>query len=287
LFKASNKKVGDMEFSEEAVKSIFENYILVYGLNLVFAIIIFVVGKMVANIVTNLVQKVLVKSKVDAVLVDFVAGIVKSILVLFVIIASLGELGVDTTSLVALIGAAGLAIGLSLQSSLQNFASGVMLIMFRPFTSGDFIEAAGIAGVVEKISIFNTIVRTGDNKEMIVPNGAIYGGVITNYSAKETRRVDMVFGIGYDDDIKKAKDIMVEIMKKDERILAEPAPLVAVSELADSSVNFVVRPWVKSADYWGVLFDLNEGIKLAFDEASISIPYPQMDIHMNKLDSNS
>ena len=276
-----------MEFSEEAVKSIFENYILVYGLNLVFAIIIFVVGKMVANIVTNLVQKVLVKSKVDAVLVDFVAGIVKSILVLFVIIASLGELGVDTTSLVALIGAAGLAIGLSLQSSLQNFASGVMLIMFRPFTSGDFIEAAGIAGVVEKISIFNTIVRTGDNKEMIVPNGAIYGGVITNYSAKETRRVDMVFGIGYDDDIKKAKDIMVEIMKKDERILAEPAPLVAVSELADSSVNFVVRPWVKSADYWGVLFDLNEGIKLAFDEASISIPYPQMDIHMNKLDSNS
>lgn len=276
-----------MEFSEEAIRNIFENYVLVYGLNVIFAIVIFVVGKMVANIITNLVEKVLTKSKVDAVLVDFVAGIVKSILVLFVIIASLGELGVDTTSLVALIGAAGLAIGLSLQSSLQNFASGVMLIMFRPFTAGNFIEAAGVAGVVEKISIFNTIIKTGDNKEMIVPNGAIYGGVITNYSAKETRRVDMVFGIGYDDDIKQAKNIMTDIMEKDERILAEPAPLVAVSELADSSVNFVVRPWVKSADYWGVLFDLNESIKLAFDEANISIPYPQMDIHLNKLDSDS
>jgi small conductance mechanosensitive channel len=276
-----------MEFSEEAIRNIFENYVLVYGLNVIFAIVIFVVGKMVANIITNLVEKVLIKSKVDAVLVDFVAGIVKSILVLFVIIASLGELGVDTTSLVALIGAAGLAIGLSLQSSLQNFASGVMLIMFRPFTAGNFIEAAGVAGVVEKISIFNTIIKTGDNKEMIVPNGAIYGGVITNYSAKETRRVDMVFGIGYDDDIKQAKNIMTDIMQKDERILAEPAPLVAVSELADSSVNFVVRPWVKSADYWAVLFDLNESIKLAFDEANISIPYPQMDVHLNKLDSDS
>ncbi len=276
-----------MEFSEEAIRNIFENYVLVYGLNVIFAIVIFVVGKMVANIITNLVEKLLIKSKVDAVLVDFVAGIVKSILVLFVIIASLGELGVDTTSLVALIGAAGLAIGLSLQSSLQNFASGVMLIMFRPFTAGNFIEAAGVAGVVEKISIFNTIIKTGDNKEMIVPNGAIYGGVITNYSAKETRRVDMVFGIGYDDDIKQAKNIMTDIMQKDERILAEPAPLVAVSELADSSVNFVVRPWVKSADYWAVLFDLNESIKLAFDEANISIPYPQMDVHLNKLDSDS
>ena len=274
-----------MDFSEETIRNIFENYVLVYGLNLVFAIAIFVIGKWIANMITRLVEKLLAKGDVDQVLVDFIGGMVKSILVLFVIIASLGELGVDTTSLVALIGAAGLAIGLSLQSSLQNFASGVMLIMFRPFTSGDFVEAAGVAGVVEKISIFNTIIRTGDNKEMIVPNGAIYGGVIINYSAKDTRRVDMVFGIGYDDDIKKAKDIMTDIMAKDERILAEPAPLVAVSELADSSVNFVVRPWVKSADYWGVLFDLNEGIKLAFDEANISIPYPQMDIHMNKLES--
>jgi small conductance mechanosensitive channel len=271
-----------MEFSEATISKIFEEYVVVYGLNLVFALAIFIIGKWIASGITNLVEKLLTKSKVDQVLVDFIGGMVKSVLVLFVIIASLGELGVDTTSLVALIGAAGLAIGLSLQSSLQNFASGVMLIMFRPFTAGDFVEAAGVAGVIEKISIFNTVMRTGDNKEMIVPNGAIYGGVITNYSAKETRRIDMVFGIGYDDDIKKAKNIMLDIMAKDERILDEPAPLVAISELADSSVNFVVRPWVKSADYWGVLFDLNENIKIAFDQASISIPYPQMDVHLDK-----
>ncbi len=274
-----------MEISEKIINNIFTNYVLVYGLNLIFAIMIFVIGQWIANIVTKVVEKLLTKGKVDQVLIDFIGGMIKSILVLFVIIASLGQLGVDTTSLVALIGAAGLAIGLSLQSSLQNFAAGVMLIMFRPFTAGDFVEVAGISGVVEKISIFNTVMRTGDNKEMTVPNGAIYGGVITNYSAKETRRVDMVFGIGYDDDIKQAKNIMIEIMNQDERILTEPAPLVAVSELADSSVNFVVRPWVKSADYWDVLFDLNEKIKLAFDKASISIPYPQMDIHMNKADS--
>ncbi len=271
-----------MEISPDAITNIVETYILPYGINFVFAIAIFVVGKWIANVITKIVEKLMLKSKVDQVLTDFVSGMVKSILVLFIIIASLGELGVDTTSLVALIGAAGLAIGLSLQSSLQNFAAGVMLIMFRPFTSGDFIEAAGISGVVEKISIFNTVMRTGDNKEMIVPNGAIYGGVITNFSARSTRRVDMVFGIGYDDDIKQAKNIMLEIMKNDERVLSEPEPLVAVSELADSSVNFVVRPWVKSADYWGVLFDLNEKIKLAFDEASISIPYPQMDVHLDK-----
>lgn len=273
-----------MGISEETIRNIFENYILVYGLNLVFAVVIFVIGKWVVNIITRIVEKMLNKGKVDQVLIDFIGGMVKSILVLFVIIASLGQLGVDTTSLVALIGAAGLAIGLSLQSSLQNFASGVMLIMFRPFTVGDFVEVAGISGIVEKISIFNTVMRTGDNKEMIVPNGAIYGGVITNYSAKETRRIDMIFGIGYDDDIKQAKEIMLDIMNQDERILKEPASLVAVSELADSSVNFVVRPWVKSADYWNVMFDLNENIKLAFDKASISIPYPQMDVHMNKLD---
>lgn len=271
-----------MQLTQETLTKLFDDYVIVYGLNVFFALAIFIIGKWFANIVTNLVEKVLAKSKVDQVLIDFIGGIVKSILILFIIIASLGKLGVDTTSLVALIGAAGLAIGLSLQSSLQNFASGVMLIMFRPFTTGDFIEAAGISGVVEKITIFNTMMRTGDNKEMIVPNGAIYGGVIINYSAKSTRRIDMVFGIGYDDDIKKAKNIMLDIMKKDERILADPEPLVAVSELADSSVNFVVRPWVKSADYWAVLFDLNENIKLAFDEASISIPYPQMDVHLDK-----
>ncbi|PCI71073.1 MAG: mechanosensitive ion channel protein MscS [Gammaproteobacteria bacterium] len=271
-----------MDISEETVTKLFEDYIVVYGMNLVFAILIFIIGKWIANVVTKLVKTGMTKSKVDSVLVDFVSGIIKSILVLFVIIASLGELGVDTTSLVALIGAAGLAIGLSLQSSLQNFASGVMLIMFRPFTTGDFIEAAGISGVVEKITIFNTMMRTGDNKELIVPNGAIYGGVIVNYSAKSTRRIDMVFGIGYGDDIKKAKEIMQEILVADERVLDEPESLIALSELADSSVNFIVRPWVKSGDYWAVKFDVTEKVKLAFDEAGISIPYPQMDIHLSK-----
>lgn len=276
-----------MEFSEETIKHFVDTYVLVYGVNLFFAIIIFVFGKWIAGLITKMVEKLLVKAKVDQVLVDFVGGITKSILLLFVTIAALGQLGVDTTSLVALIGAAGLAIGLSLQSSLQNFASGVMLIVFRPFTAGDFIEAGGVAGVVEKISIFNTIMRTGDNKEMVVPNGAIYGGVITNFSAKATRRIDMVFGIGYDDDIKLAKDTMMEIIQADQRILKDPEPLIAVSELADSSVNFVVRPWVNSADYWAVMFDLNEKIKIAFDERRISIPYPQMDIHLNQSsDSN-
>ena len=274
-----------MEFSQESIEGIFSNYIIPYGLNLVFAIAIFVIGKWVANIITKVAKKLMLKAKVDEILVNFVVGIISSVLMLFVIIAALGQLGVDTTSLVALIGAAGLAIGLSLQGSLQNFASGVMLITFRPFTSGDFVEVAGVAGVVEKISIFSTQLRTGDNKQLIVPNGSIYGSVITNYSAKPTRRVDMVFGIGYDDDIKKAKDIMLQILTSDERVLDDPAPLIAVSELADSSVNFAVRPWVNSADYWGVFFDTHERVKLALDEAGISIPYPQMDIHMDKVES--
>lgn len=272
-----------MDFSTESLEKIIETYVIPYGLNLVFAIIIFVLGKMVVKGLTKIVRKLLGKAKVDEILVDFVSGIVSSLLMLFVIIAALGQLGVDTTSLVALIGAAGLAIGLSLQSSLQNFASGVMLIVFRPFTSGDFVEVAGIAGVVEKISIFSTQLRTGDNKLMIVPNGKIYGDVIINYSAKPTRRVDMVFGIGYDDDIKKAKQIIEAVLAEDERVLADPAPLVAVSELADSSVNFAVRPWVNSADYWGVYFDTHERIKLRFDEENISIPYPQMDVHLDKV----
>jgi len=271
-----------MIVSEETMRNIFENYILVYGLNFIFAIAIFVIGKLIVKLIVRVIESLMLKSKTDQVLVDFIGGMVKSVLTLFVIIAALGQLGVDTTSLVALIGAAGLAIGLSLQSSLQNFASGVMLITFRPFTTGDFIDAAGVSGVVEKVSIFNTIMRTGDNKEMIVPNGAIYGGVITNYSAKKTRRIDMVFGIGYDDDIKLAKNIMQDIMNQDSRILSEPEPLVAIAELADSSVNFIVRPWVKSEDYWAVLFDLNEKIKLAFDENNISIPFPQMDVHLDK-----
>jgi len=270
-----------MDISQESLNHIMENYVYTYSLNITFAIIIFLVGKWISKILVKLVKKLLIKSKLETVLVDFVSGMLKSLLILFVIIASLGQLGIDTTSLIALIGAAGLAVGLSLQSSLQNFASGVMLILFRPFTAGNFVEVAGISGTVEKISVFSTILKTGDNKEITVPNGAIYSGVITNYSAKPTRRIDMVFGIGYGDDIKLAKEVMVNLLNKDERIHAEPSPLVAVSELADSSVNFVVRPWVNSADYWSVKFELTEKIKLAFDEKGISIPYPQFDVHLS------
>jgi small conductance mechanosensitive channel len=199
-----------------------------------------------------------------------------------VVISALGQLGVNTTSFAAIIAAAGLAIGFALQGSLGNFAAGIMLIIFRPFKAGDFVEAGGVAGVVEDVQIFATKIRTGDNKEITVPNGAITGSSIVNYSAKPTRRVDMVFGIGYDDDIKRAKEILEQVVTSDQRVLSDPAPTIAVSELADSSVNFVVRPWVNSGDYWPVLFDITENVKLEFDKQSVSIPFPQTDVHVHQ-----
>ena len=253
------------------------------SLSLLLAIAIFVVGRWVAHVISKLFKAGLLRAKVDTILVDFLAGIVNAGLVLFVIIAALSQLGVDTTSLVALIGAAGIAVGLALKDSLQNFASGVMLIIFRPFKAGDFVDAGGIAGIVEKITVFSTTMRTPDNKEVIVPNGAIYGGVITNFSARDTRRVDMTFGISYDSDLLKAKAILLEMVSADERVLADPAPVVAVGELADSSVNFVVRPWVNSPDYWAFYWDMQERVKLRFDSEGIVIPYPQMDVHVNQV----
>ncbi len=264
------------------VSGLFSTHVIPWGINIVFAVAIFLIGKAIAKILVKLLRAMLTKSHMDEILINFISSIVSGILMLFIIVAALDRLGVDTTSLIALLGAAGLAIGLSLQSSLQNFAAGVMLIVFRPFKNGDFVEAGGTSGIVEKINIFSTVMRTGDNREVIVPNGSIYEGTITNYSARETRRVDMVFGIGYDDDIKTAKEIIQGILDADERILKEPESLVAVGELGDSSVNFNVRPWVKSGDYWPVYFDLNERIKLAFDQNGISIPYPQMDLHIDK-----
>lgn len=264
------------------VEHLTSTYIIPWGINTLMAIVVFVVGLIVAKSLVKLSRKLLNRSNMDEMLVNFICSIANGALLLFVVIAALDQLGVDTTSLIALLGAAGLAIGLALQDSLKNFAAGVMLIIFRPFKSGDFVEAAGTAGSVEKISIFNTTLKTGDNREVIIPNGAIYGGTITNYSARDTRRIDMIFGIGYDDDIRKAKEIMRSIIDSDERIHKEPEPLIAVGELADSSVNFNVRPWVNSPDYWAVKFDLTERIKLAFDENGISIPYPQMDVHLDK-----
>jgi len=250
--------------------------------NIVIAIAIVVIGRMAAKWIVKLLRKVMVRSDLDPILVNFAGSIANAVLLLLVFIAALNQLGVDTTSLIALLGAAGLAIGLALQGSLQNFAAGVMMTVFRPFKLGDFIDAGGVTGVVEHIAIFSTTLKTGDNREIIIPNGQIYAGAITNFSARDTRRIDMVFGIGYDDDMLTAKQIMEEILKKHELVLTDPEPVVAVAELADSSVNFNVRPWVKSDDYWGVRSDLIEKIKLAFDKNGISIPYPQMDIHSDK-----
>ncbi|MDQ6998823.1 MAG: mechanosensitive ion channel [Mariprofundus sp.] len=264
------------------VQGIIDVYVIPWGINIAMALAIFFVGRWIAGILLNIVDKMLNNAGMDKMLVDFVHSILNALLLLFIIIASLDQLGVNTTSFIALIGAAGLAVGLALQGSLQNFASGVLLIIFRPFKVGHFIEAAGVSGVVEEIGIFSTCLKTGDNREIIVPNGAIYGGTITNNSARDTRRIDMVFGVGYDDDIKKAKEIMQGILDADERVHKEPAVLIAVGELADSSVNFNVRPWVNAGDYWAVKFDVTEKIKLAFDDAGISIPYPQMDVHVNK-----
>lgn len=269
-------------FADVNIEEMVSTYVIPWGINIVLAVVVFLIGRIVVKLVTGLVRKLLVHASMDTILVDFVCSIIKNALLLFVIIAALDQLGVNTTSMIALLGAAGLAVGLALQSSLQNFASGVMLIIFRPFTAGDFIEAGGVSGTVEKISIFSTKMKTGDNREIIVPNGKIYGDTITNYSARDTRRIDMVFGIGYGDDIRKARDILQNIVDADERILKDPAVKIAVSELADSSVNFIVRPWVKSDDYWPVRFDMNENVKLAFDENNISIPYPQMDVHVSK-----
>lgn len=251
--------------------------------NLLLAIAIYIIGSWIAKRLVSLFDKLMSKKGFDQALTGFSHAILGTLLKFVVGLIALEQLGVDTTSLLALLGAAGLAVGLALKDSLSNFAAGVMLILMRPFKIGDFIEAAGVAAVVEKITVFSTILKTGDNREVIVPNAQIYGGTITNFSARATRRVDLTIGIGYGDDIKKARNIMLEIINNDERILKDPAPVIAVGALAESSVNFVVRSWVKSADYWAVYWYLLETIKTAFDENGISIPYPQRDVHLHQV----
>ncbi|QPG06272.1 mechanosensitive ion channel [Salinimonas marina] len=268
--------------STEDIQMYFNEYAVPWAINIAMALIIFVVGRLVVGIIMSMFRRLMAKSKHDEMLINFLESIISAILMLFVIVASLNELGVDTTSLVAIVGAAGLAIGLSLQDSLKNFAAGVMLLVFKPFKSGNFVEAAGTTGIVQKIGIFHTIMTSLDNKEITIPNGKIYNDNITNYSAKDTRRCDMVFGIGYDDDLLKAKRILEEMVHADERVLKDPEPLVAVSELGDNSVNFIVRPWVNSSDNFALRLDFTEKVKLRFDEEGISIPYPQMDVHLHK-----
>ncbi|MEJ2109202.1 MAG: mechanosensitive ion channel [Acidobacteriota bacterium] len=251
-----------------------------YGFRIIAAIVILIIGRIVVGILTGVVNRMMVRHQADPTLTKFVASLTKIALMTFVVIAAIRALGVETTSFVAVIGAAGLAIGFALQGTLANFAAGVMLIIFKPFKAGDFIEGGGSSGTVEVVQIFNTILKTPDNKKVIIPNSKMTGDNITNYSAMEQRRVDMVFGIGYEDDIKKAKATLERIIGEDERILKDPAPTVAVSELADSSINFVVRPWVKTSDYWAVYFDVTEKVKLTFDAEGISIPFPQRDVHL-------
>ena len=250
-------------------------------LNVAIAIGILVVGWALTKLIVKGIKRYLTKARTDELLVRFATTVAHVTLLLLVIIAALSSLGINTTSLVALLGAAGLAVGLALQDSLKNFASGVMLIFQRPFTTGDYVEAAGATGLVEEVSLFTSTLNTPDNRKVIVPNGEIYSGVITNYSAYATRRVDMVFGIAYEDDIRKARHIIQDLLEADERVLKQPEPIISVGELADSSVNFFVQPWVKTEDYLGVKYDVTEKIKMEFDANGISIPYPQMDVHMN------
>ena len=253
-----------------------------FGVKAVVAIVIFYVGRIVARLVTRFLRNIMQAQEVDKILESFVCNLVYSALMLFVVIAAINQIGVQTTSLIAVMGAAGLAIGLALQGSLANFAAGVLIVMFRPYRVGDFVEAAGISGVVLEVQILTTILKTGDNKQIIVPNGQIMGSIITNYSANDTRRVDLTIGVSYDDDLDKVRKTIQELIDADERILKDPECLIAVAALADSSVNFTVRPWVNTADVWGVTFDLTEAIKKRFDREGISFPYPQQDVHVYK-----
>lgn len=255
-------------------------WLTTYSMKIITAVLIFIIGKWVAQKLTGLFIKLLDKNRVDITLSRFLESIVYYTLLVGVMIAAAGQLGINTTSFIAILGAAGLAIGLALKDSLSNFSSGVMLILFRPFRVGDFVSAGGVAGKVMRIDLFNTTLNTPDNQRVIVPNANITNGVITNVTANDTRRVDLTIGIGYGDDILKVKRVLGEILATDKRVLETPAPQIAVSELADSSVNFVVRPWVKTEDYWDLYFDLTEKIKLTFDKEGITIPFPQQDVHL-------
>jgi len=265
-----------MEFNAETITAI----VIPWAIKIFFALVIFIVGKILAKSITNLVRKGMRKSGMDEALIKFLGGLVYAVLLVAVILAAVDTLGVKVTSLLAIVGAAGLAVGLALKDSLANFAAGVMIMIFRPFKIGDFVTTGGVAGVVDEIGLFCVLMHTPDNQRIIIPNSAVFGNTITNTSALPTRRIDLVMGISYDDNIGTAKKIIEDIIAADERILDDPAPVIAVSELADSSVNLVVRPWVKSEDYWPTRFDLLETIKVKLEEGGISIPFPQRDVHI-------
>jgi len=251
-----------------------------YGVKVITALVVFIVGRWIAKGVRKIITRGMNKANVDPILVGFTSNMAYIALLAFVVVAALGQLGIQTTSFIAILGAAGLAIGLALQGSLANFAAGFLMVIFRPFNVGDYIQGGGEEGTVEQIQIFTTTLVTLDNKTVIIPNAKLMGDNIINWTVKGIRRVDLVFGIGYGDDIDKARKIITEVLGKDNRILDDPAIQISVAELGDSSVNFVVRPWVKCDDYWDVYMDTTENIKKAFDAGGINIPFPQRDVHL-------
>ena len=254
--------------------------IMVYGPKLLLAIVTLIVGLWIIKSLTKASSKVMKKGDMDASLKSFLTSIISVILKILLVISVMGMVGIEMTSFIAIMGAAGLAVGMALSGTMQNFAGGVMILIFKPYKVGDFIDTQGYLGTVKEIQIFNTILQTPDNKRVIIPNAPISSGTLVNYSAESERRVDFTFGIGYDDDIDKAKEVLLSIIKSNSKILQNPEPFIGVSELADSSVNFAVRVWVKGEDYWDVFFDMNETVKKEFDKQSISIPYPQTDVHI-------
>ncbi|MCH8100905.1 MAG: mechanosensitive ion channel [Proteobacteria bacterium] len=257
-----------------------------FGINLAIALAIYYIGKFFVGLLVRATGKFMQKQGIDKTLETFICNLVRTSLMIVIIIAAIGAVGIQTTSFIAIFGAAGLAVGLALQGSLSNFASGVLIVLFRPYRVGDYIEAAGIAGSVEKVQIMTTVLKTGDNKQIIIPNSQIMNSIITNYSANDTRRIDMVIGVSYDDDLDKVRATLEALIADEARILQDPATLIAVAELADSSVNFFVRPWVKSGDFSSVKFDLTEAIKKRFDKEGISFPFPQQDVHLYNTNSD-
>jgi len=255
-------------------------FLMVYGPKLLLAIVTLIIGLWIIKLFVKALGKTMDRSKTDESLQRFLLSLTRIFLKIMLVISVASMIGIKMTSFIAILGAAGLAVGFALQGSLANFAGGVLIILFKPYKIGDFVETAGYKGTVKEIQIFNTVIKTPDNKTIIIPNGALSNASITNYSTENTRRVDMVFGIGYSDDIKKAKEIFEELLKNDKRVLSEPAPMIVVSELGDSSVNFAVRPWCNSADYWDIYFDMHENVKFEFDKQGISIPFPQQDVHL-------
>lgn len=275
-----------MEFNLEEMAPQIMNLVTTWGLRVIGAIAVLVIGRVVAGFVSGSVQKAMRKGSTEEALVRFAGSLVRFAIMAFAVIASLDLFGIQTTSFVAVLGAAGLAVGMALQGSLSNFAAGVLILLFKPFKIGDVVEAAGSTGKVVDIGILTTTMNTPDNKKIIIPNSAVMSGTITNVNAYDTRRVDLTAGIGYGDDIGKAKDVLTRIIDQHPKILKDPAPTIEVVELADSSVNFVVRPWVNTPDYWVVYFEVTRSIKEEFDRAGISIPFPQRDVHLHQVSSN-